>query len=84
MEKGVRFRSWICASVVLHRRRAWLHRRRDHAALDEEADRAGAGDAEGEEGGSAEAEARQFARLGTFSRWLVSILVVHGESSSPH
>ena len=47
--------------VTLHRRRARLHRRRDHAALDAAADRAGAGDAAGQEGGDAGEEARQFA-----------------------
>ena len=44
--------------VTVHRRRARLHRRRDHAARDAAADRAGAGDAEGQAGGDAEAEAR--------------------------
>ncbi len=47
--------------VPLHRRRARLHRRRHHAALDPQADRAGAGDAEGQEGRDAGEEARQFA-----------------------
>ncbi len=44
--------------VALHRRRARLHRRRDHAAGDAPADRAGAGDAAREDGGDAGTEAR--------------------------
>ena len=47
--------------VAVRRRRARLYRRRDHAALDAAADRAGAGDAAGQAGRDAEAEARQFA-----------------------
>ena len=44
--------------VAVHRRRARLYRRRDHAARDAAAHRAGAGDAEGQEGRDAGAEAR--------------------------
>ena len=47
--------------VAVRRRRARLYRRRDHAALDAQAHRAGAGDAAGQEGRDAGAEARQFA-----------------------
>ena len=47
--------------VAVHRRRARLHRRRHHAAFDTAADRAGAGDAERQEGRDAGEEARQFA-----------------------
>ena len=45
-------------SVALHRRRARLYRRRDHAAGDAAAHRARAGDAAREDGGDAGAEAR--------------------------
>ncbi len=44
--------------LALRRRRARLYRRRHHAALDAAAHRARAGDAAGEEGGDAGAEAR--------------------------
>ena len=44
--------------VTVHRGGTWLHRRRDHAAPDAAPDRAGAGDAEGQAGGIAPAEAR--------------------------
>ena len=44
--------------VAVRRRRARLHRRRDHAPRDAAADRPRAGDAEGEEGGDAGTEAR--------------------------
>ncbi|BAR53194.1 propionyl-CoA carboxylase [Bradyrhizobium diazoefficiens] len=47
--------------VTVHCGGARLHRRRHHAALDPPAHRAGAGDAEGQEGGNAGEEARQFA-----------------------
>ena len=50
-------------SVALHRRRARLYRRRDHAAGNAPADCAGAGDAAREDGGDAGEEARQFAGL---------------------
>ena len=44
--------------VAVRRRRARLYRRRDHAALDAQAHRAGAGDAADQEGRDAGAEAR--------------------------
>src|SRR4029078_10448326 len=54
--------------VALHRGGARLHRRGHHAALDKKADRASAGDAEGQEGGSAGEEARQSAVVGVIPR----------------